>query len=107
MSENIYTDLLGVTGGSTAAGALGAIGTGFLTPAQGEFMATRTRYGGVDDPNVGTFHLSRIVWDKETGDASFGMLSPMADGWYGGAGSDVTPDQPGEVPCGCEGCGSC
>lgn len=73
-----------------------AIGPGFLTPEQSDFRKARTRIGGPDDPNVGSFHLSRIHWNKESGAASFSTTDVGGDGWYTGCGCEQTSGG-----CGC------
>lgn len=60
----------------------GAIGPSFLTWQQQDFRAQRRRYGGgnMDD---GSFFLSQVHFDKETGTASLGQLDVGPSGWYG------------------------
>ena len=59
----------------------GSIGTSFLTPEQGAFRATRKKYGTLDDPDAGGYHLNQIEWDKESGSAEVGPLEATKDGW--------------------------
>lgn len=97
---NVYTDILGVTNGTTPAATPGAIGPSFFTPEQADFMKARRRFAGPDDPNVGSYHLSRVHFNKETGTGSFTTTQPLADGWYDqgpGEGCDC-PDKGG---CSC------
>ena len=60
----------------------GSIGTGFLTPQQSAFKATRKMYGTLDDPDAGGYQLSQIWWDKDNGDAEINPLEATYGGWY-------------------------
>lgn len=81
----------------------GAIGTGFATPQQAAFKATRKKYGSLDDPDAGGYHLSQIWWDKDNGDCEVNPLEATYGGWYSNAPAvacDCPPDQ--GQPCKCQ-----
>lgn len=58
-----------------------AIGVSFLTPEQAAFNATRKKYGSIDDPDAGGFHLNQIDWNKDDGTTTVGTLDATNDGW--------------------------
>jgi hypothetical protein len=60
----------------------GAIGTSFLTPQQGAFRAQRKKYGTIDDPDAGGYHLNEINWDKDSGTTEVSPLEANGTGWY-------------------------
>ena len=79
----------------------GAVGTAFLTPEQGAFKATRKKYGTLDDPDAGGYHLNQIDWDKDNGDTEVTAMEATYGGWYS-AGPSVKCECPGTGPCGCK-----
>lgn len=65
----------------------GAIGPSFLTWQQKDFRHMRRRYGETE-LDAGTFPLSQIHFNKESGTASLGQLDVGPSSWYGTPHSD-------------------
>lgn len=78
----------------------GAVGPQFLTWDQRDFRAQRRQYGE-GELDAGSFSLSQVHFDKETGTASVGQLDVGPSGWYGTA---PTHERKG---CDCPQGGSC
>lgn len=60
----------------------GAIGPSFLTWRQQDFRAQRRKYGETE-LDSGSFPLSQVHFNKETGTCSLGQLDVGPSGWYG------------------------
>jgi hypothetical protein len=81
----------------------GAIGTSFMTPAQGAWNDGRKKYGSLDDPDAGGYQLNQIIWDKDNGDAEMTTLEATNGGWYApspGVICNCSPDH-NDRPCRC------
>lgn len=77
----------------------GAIGTSFLTPDQHYFRSMRRRYGE-SELDAGSFPLTQVHFDKESGTTSVGQLDTGPSSWYGTPHKDYTS-------CDCRGDANC
>jgi hypothetical protein len=59
----------------------GAIGVSYFTPEQGAFRAQRKKYGTLDDPDAGGYHLNQIDWNKDDGTCVNGPMEATGSGW--------------------------
>jgi len=79
----------------------GPIGASFLTPDQQAARNTRAKYGSLDDPDAGGYHLAQVDWDKDTGNAEVSPMEAGPTGWYAAAPGVTCSCTPGST-CGCQ-----
>lgn len=82
----------------------GLIGPSFMAPDQGAWNDGRKRFGTLDDPDAGGYHLNQIDWDKDTGDTEVSAMEATNGGWMGkhSASPPVDCRCTGSGPCGCD-----
>lgn len=91
--ESRFADYLDYLQGGFQAGPVltgGAAGPAFLTWGQQDFREMRRKYGE-GDPDVGSYHLNQVHYNKENGTLSVQALDVGPSSWYGSPAGSYDP----------------